>query len=143
MAKNIYEVLDEVKKADSKKDKLNVLANNWNPTLKLALQLAYHPDIKWTVKGEYPQQYKTPDTKPGISFSNLTNELKRLYIFRQDHPTGQSLTEKRRSELFLIMLESLEPREADVVVGILKKDLGVKGLNYKFLKDNIPGIFTE
>jgi hypothetical protein len=41
------------------------------------------------------------------------------------------------------MLESLEPREADVVIGILKKDLGVKGLNHKFLKDNIPNIFSE
>jgi len=25
----------------------------------------------------------------------------------------------------------------------LKKDLGVKGLNHKFLKDNIPNIFSE
>jgi hypothetical protein len=143
MAKNIYEILDEVRNADSKKDKLNVLANNWNPTLKLVLQLAYHPDIKWTVKGQYPEMYVTPDTKPGISYSNLTNEIKRLYIFRQDHPTAHALTEKRRSELLLIMLESLEPREADVVIGIFKKDLGVKGLNHKFLNDNIPGIFTE
>jgi hypothetical protein len=141
--KNIYEILDEFKNASTKNEKVDVLAKNWHPTLKLALQLAYHPDIKWTIAGVYPKEYKTPDTKPGISFSNLTNELKRLYIFRQDHPTAQALTEKRRRELFLLMLESLEPREADVVIGILKKDLGVKGLNHKFLKDNIPNIFSE
>lgn len=141
--KNIYEILDEFKAAGSKKEKIDVLAKNWNPTLKLVLQLAYHPDIKWTVEGKYPPKYKVPDTKPGISFSNLTNELRRIYIFRQDHPTAQSLTEKRRTELFLIMLESLEPREADIIIGILNKDLGVKGLNHKFLKDNIPNIFSE
>jgi hypothetical protein len=38
------------------------------------------------------------------------------------------------------MLESLEPREADVVIGIFKKDLGVKGLTYKFIRDNIPDV---
>jgi hypothetical protein len=38
-------------------------------------------------------------------------------------------------------LESLEPREADVVIGIFRKDLGIKGLTAKFLHDNIPEIF--
>ena len=38
------------------------------------------------------------------------------------------------------MLESLEPREADVIIGIFKKDLGVKGLTYKFVRDNTQGV---
>ena len=40
----------------------------------------------------------------------------------------------------MVLLESLEPREADVVIGIFKKDLGVKGLTYKFIHDNIPDV---
>jgi hypothetical protein len=139
MRKNIYEVFDEFAKANSKQDKINVLANNWTPTVKLVLQLAYRPEMEWKFK-DYPERYKKPDTKPGISFASLDTELKRLYIFRKGNETAESLTPKRSEELLLIMLESLEPREADVVIGIFKKDLGVKGLTYKFIHDNIPGV---
>jgi hypothetical protein len=139
MRKNIYEIFDEFEKAISKQDKINVLATNWNPTLKLVLQLAYTPSIAWTVKGK-PENYKTPDTAPGISFSSLNAELRRLYMFQVGNPTAEKLTPKKREELLLILLESLEPREANIVIGIFKKDLGVKGLTYKFIRDNVPGV---
>lgn len=139
MAKNVYEILDEFAAAGSKKEKLEVLQKNWTPVLVLVLQFAYHPDIKWLIK-EKPKNYKTPDTLPGVSYSNLNAELRRLYLFREGDPGAEKLTPQKREELLLIMLESLEPREADVIMGIFKKDLGVKGLTYKFIRDNTHGI---
>lgn len=140
MRRNIYEILDDFKAATTKDAKLGILKQNWSPTLQLVLQLAYHPDIKWKVPGKYPDNYVVPDTQPGISFATLDTELRRLYIFQEGNPTAEKLTPKKQNELLLIFLESLEPREADVVIGIFKKDLGVKGLTYKFIRDNIPGI---
>lgn len=139
MAKNVYEILDEFAAASTKQDKLQVLKNNWTPTLFQVLQLTYHPDIKWLVK-EKPKKYKIPDTLPGVSYSNLNAELRRIYLFREDDPRAQKLTPQKREELLTIMLESLEPREADVIIGIFKKDLGVKGLTYKFVRDNTQGV---
>jgi hypothetical protein len=139
MRKNVYEVFDEFAKVNSKQDKINVLANNWTPTLKLVLQLAYRPEMEWKFK-DYPERYKKPDTKPGISYASLDTELKRLYMFRVGNETAEKLTTKRAEEILMVLLESLEPREADVVIGIFKKDLGVKGLTYKFIHDNIPGV---
>lgn len=139
MRKNVYEVFDEFAKADSKQDKINVLANNWTPTVKLVLQLAYRPEMEWKFK-DYPERYKKPDTKPGISYASLDTELKRLYMFRVGNETAEKLTTKRAEEILMVLLESLEPREADIVIGIFKKDLGVKGLTYKFIRDNIPDV---
>jgi hypothetical protein len=139
MAKNVYEILDEFAAAGSKQEKLQVLQRNWTPTLVNVLQHAYHPDIKWLVKDK-PKNYKIPDTLPGVSYSNLNAELRRLYLFREGNPAAEKLTPQKREELLLIMLESLEPREADVIIGIFKKDLGVKGLTYKFIRDNTHGI---
>jgi len=139
MRKNIYEIFDEFAKAISKEDKIKVLSDNWTPTLKLVLQLAYRPEMDWTIKG-YPAKYKIPDTKPGISYATLDTEIKRLYMWRVGNETAEKLTPKRSEELFMVFLESLEPREADVVIGIFKKDLGVKGLTLKFIRDNIPDI---
>jgi len=139
MAKNLYEVFDEFAEANSKEEKLNVLHKNWTPTLVSVLQLAYHPDVKWLVKDK-PKSYKKPDTLPGVSYSSMNAELRRLYLFREGDPAAEKLTPEKREQLLLIMLESLEPREADVVIGIFKKNLGVKGLTYKFIRDNTQGV---
>ena len=139
MRKNVYEIFDEFAKADSKPDKINVLSNNWTPTLKLVLQLAFRPEMEWKFNS-YPVKYKKPDTKPGISYATLDTELKRLYMFRKGNQTAESLSPKRSEELLMVLLESLEPREADIVIGIFKKDFGVKGLTYKFIHDNIPDV---
>jgi hypothetical protein len=139
MRKNIYEVFDEFANANTKQEKIDVLAKNWTPTLKLVLQLTFRPEMEW-FHNSYPEKYKTPDTKPGISFASLDTELKRLYLFRKGNETAEKLTPKRSEELLLVLLESLEPREADIIIGIFKKDLGVKGLTYKFIRDNIPDV---
>ena len=47
-------------------------------------------------------------------------------MFRVGNETAEKLTTKRAEEILMVLLESLEPREADVVIGIFKKDLGVK-----------------
>jgi hypothetical protein len=139
MRKNIYEIFDEFQNAQTKQERIEVLAKNWSPTLKLVLQLTFRPEVQWKYKS-YPKEYKKPDTVQGISFASLDTELKRLYIFQKGNPTAEKLTDKRSNELLLLLLESLEPREADVVIGIFKKDLGVKGLTYKFVRDNIPDV---
>jgi hypothetical protein len=141
MRKNVYEIFDEFAKATTKEEKINVLANNWTPTLKLVLQLAYRQEVKWKYNS-YPINYKKPDTKPGISFASLETQLKRLYMFQQGNETAEKLQARRSQELLLVFLESLEPREADIIIGIFKKDLGVKGLTYKFIKENIPDIVS-
>jgi hypothetical protein len=67
-------------------------------------------------------------------------ELKRLYMFQEGNVTAEKLQPRKRESLLLSLLDALEPREADIVIGIFKKDLGVKGLTFKFIKDNVPGV---
>jgi len=139
MRRTIYEIFDDFENASNKEERIRVLQENWTPVLQNVLSMAFHPDIKWKVKG-IPENYKIPDTKPGISYSTLNQELKRLYLFQVGNPTAEKLTEVKQKELLLILLESLEPREAEVINGIFKKDLGVEGLTYKFVRDNISGL---
>jgi hypothetical protein len=140
MRKNIYEVFDEFEKQNTKEDRIAVLAQNWTPTLKLVLQLAYRPEVQWVHK-DYPASYKKQDVVPGYSFASLDTELRRLYIFQKGNPSAEKLTLKRSEELLIVLLESLEPREAEVIMGIFRKNLGVKGLTEKFIRKNIPDIF--
>ena len=135
--KNIYEIFDEFEMATSKKEKLAVIEKNLSRTLIQVLELAFHPDYEWLIN-EMPNEYKIPDTLPGISRCQLSTEIRKLYLFKKGDATAEKLSDEKRKQLLLQLIESLEPREAEVVIGILSKDLGVKGLNYKFVKEAFP-----
>jgi hypothetical protein len=138
--KNMYEIFDEFEVAENKKDRMKVVEKNLSKTLVDILELAYHPKYEWLVT-EMPDGYKVPtDTLPGLSGTQLSTELRKLYLFRKGDPTAEQLSPEKRTELLLRLLESLEPREAEVVIGIFQKDLGVKGLNYKFVKEAFPNL---
>jgi hypothetical protein len=138
--KNIFEVLDEFEQATSKKDRMAVIERNLSKTLVQVFELAYHPHYEWLIN-EMPNDYIIPtDTLPGISKTQLSTEIRKFYMFQKGNPTAEKLGPKKRNELLLQLLEALEPREAEVIIGIFKKDLGVKGLNYKFIKEAFPNL---
>ena len=127
--KNIYEILDEFEEATSKKEKMSVIERNLSKTLVQVLELTYHPQYEWLIK-EMPEDYMIPnDVLPGISLAQLSTEIRKLYMFRKGDAMAEKLTPQKRNELLIQLLESLEPREAEVIIGIFQKDLGVKGLN--------------
>ena len=136
--KNIFEVLDEFELATNKKERMLVIEKNLSKTLVQVFELTYHPQIEWLMH-EMPDNYKIPtDTLPGISTAQLSNQLRKMYMFRKGDQMAEKLTPQKRNELLLQILESLEPREAEVIIGIFQKDLGVKGLDYKFIKEAFP-----
>ena len=137
--KNIYEVFDEFEQASTKQEKMAVIEKNLSKTLVEVLQFTFHPGYQWKVK-EMPENYKVPDTKPGISISQLSTEIRRIYLFQEGHPEAEKLNPRKRHELLIQFLEGIEPREAEVVMGIFKKDQGVKGLNYAFVKEAFPNL---
>jgi hypothetical protein len=140
MIKTLYELFDEFEKAKNKKERMDIIGNNLSQPLVTVLKLAYHPAFQWKVK-ELPENYKIPtDMLPGITYDSLNAQLRKLYMFRVGDPTAENLTERKRTELLTQMLESIEPREAEVILGILQKDLGVKGLDYKFVKEAFPDL---
>jgi hypothetical protein len=135
--KNMYEVFDEFEMANTHQERMLVIQKNLSQTLVNTLKLTYHPDWQWLIK-EMPDNYKVPDTKPGISVCQLGTELRKLYLFRVGDSKAESLTPRKQNELLIQLLESLEPREAEVIIGIFKKDQGVQGLSYEFVKEAFP-----
>ena len=138
--KNIYEVFDDFEEATTKKDRMDVIGKNLSQTLVDVLQMTFHPDYQWMIK-EMPDNYKIPtDVLPGMTANSLISQLRKLYLFRQGDKTAESLTPQKRNSLLLQILESLEPRDAEIIIGIFQKDQGVKGLNYKFVKEAFPNL---
>jgi hypothetical protein len=137
--KNIYEVFDEFEAVTTKKERMEVIEKNLSKTLVDVLQFTFHPECKWKIK-EMPENYKIPDTKPGISRCQLSTEIRKLYLFQEGNPEAEKLSPRKQNELLIQLLESIEPREAEVIIGIFKKDQGVKGLTYNFVKEAFPNL---
>jgi hypothetical protein len=138
--KNIYEVFDEFEEAKNKKARMSVIEKNLSKTLVDVLQLTFHPGVQWLID-EVPDNYKPSiETVPGLARCQLSTEMRKLYLFQKGNPTAENLTDRKQNELLIQLLESIEPREAEVVMGIFKKDQGVKGLTYEFVKEAFPDL---
>jgi hypothetical protein len=136
----LYEVFDEFEMSKNKKERMDVIGRNLSQLLVDVLKLTFHPNFEWKVKN-LPEDYKVPtDVLPGITHDTLNRQIRKLYMFQVGNPTAEKLTEQRRKELLVQLLESLEPREAEIILGIFQKDLGVKGLDYKFVKEAFPNM---
>ena len=137
--KNIYEVFDEFELAKNKKDRMTVIGNNLSKVLTDVLKLTFDPQYDWYIK-DVPEGYVIKDVPAGMGYAQLSTELRKMYMFQKGHPTADQLTPKKREQLLVEYLQNLEPREAEVVMGIFNKDLGVKGLDYKFVKEAFPNL---
>lgn len=137
--KNIYEVFDEFEEAKNKKERLSVIEKNLSKTLVDVLKLTFDPQYQWYIT-EMPENYKVPETIPGMSRVQLSTEFRKLYLFNKGNETADRLSTQKRNQLLLQLLEALEPREAEVVIGIFRKDQGVKGLTYNFVKEAFPNL---
>lgn len=137
--KNIYEIFDELESAKNRKEKVEVLRRNGNFALRSVLEGTFNPNIKFTI--EKVPYYKPSDAPAGLGYTSIHQELSRVYLFIENHarvPAG--LTQERKEQLLIQMLEALEKREAEVFMNMLLKKQKVKGLSYDLVKEAFPDL---
>ena len=140
--KNIYEVFNEFKMAPSRDTRISVLQSNDSWALRNVLMGAFHPDIKFAIKKA--PNYRKEAVPEGLGYNHMTDALSKIYLFMENNPrTPPALTDKRREELLLQMLESLEPQEADIYIAMMLKDLKVPYLTPKLVNEAFKGLLPE
>mgnify|MGYP003345918516 CR=1 FL=1 len=99
----------------------------------------FHPSVTFNVK-DIPDFHR--ETIPaGMAYNNMTGALDRAYLFTEGNPrVPAGLTEKRKMEILIQILESLEEKEADVYSGMLMKDLKVPYLTEALVSEAFPGL---
>lgn len=138
MQLGMYEILDDFKKATTRQAKIEVLRRNDCKMLQEVLYLTFTPHIQFFTT-EYPSGYKPDlDAPKGMGHSHLGMEMRKMYLFIKDHPASRNLTTAKRNELLRLLLESLEPREAEIVLCIFKKNLPAVDLNLSLVREAFP-----
>jgi hypothetical protein len=133
-AKLFSEIFAEFEQAETRADKMNILRKYWHPSLKDFLEYALNPNIIFDV---IPPENWRPAVEPaGLNITYLDMEVPRLYRFIKNHPKRTSgLTPQKQTQLIKVVLEALHPSEAELLLKLVKKNLGVKGLTVKLIQD--------
>ena len=112
--------------------KVTHLQKNDSPALRQLLGAAFNPEFKFQV--EIPPYKPTTDAE-GFATNNLLIEYKRLYVFLE----SSKATPQRRKEILWQMLESIDARDAKLLVNVLQKNLSEYGLTPEIVNKAFPG----
>jgi len=142
MQKTFYSIFEEVEKAKTKADKIAVLKKHSSASLKLILGATYDPRVKWLLPEGAPP-YK-PLSKGSDGEMDLAGELRKLYLFTEGNTdTQRNLKQHRREELFIGLLESLDPDEAKLLIGMKDRKLPFKGVTRKLVAEAFPNLTRD
>ena len=126
-----HEVLSKLSKIKSKKEKVAYLKQHNTDSLRMIIKASFDPKIKWLLPpGEVP--YTPNDAPEGTEHSDLAYEARKLYHFIEGG--NANLKQNQRESMFIRLLESLHPDEADIVIAAKDKILHQK---YKGLSKNV------
>ena len=125
------EVLDKVAKAKTKKQKVELLRQHNTDALRMVLKSSFDPRIEWDLpEGDVP--YTPNDAPEGTEHNMLVHEARTLYHYiKGGYP---QLTQNRRENMFIQLLEGLHQDEAEIIVSAKDKGLHRK---YKGLSSNV------
>ena len=100
-------------------------------SLRMVIKASFDPNIKWSLpRGEVP--FRPNEAPEGTEHSMLSYEARKLYHYIEGgNPT---ITQNKRETMFVQLLESLHPDEADILVAAKDKVLHQK---YKGLSKNV------
>jgi hypothetical protein len=144
MAKRILvsDVLALVAKAETRKEKIDVLRKNNSLELRDVLKGAFDDTVEFILpKGNPPidEQEKKKYDK-----THLVRETKKFRYFVKGGP-GEQVNALRRERMFIDILYRIETKEAEVICLMKDKALeGVyKGLNKKLVSEAFPGLIFK
>lgn len=138
MKLGIGEILKNAAAKKTAQEKIEYLRANYNPTLGTILQGAYDDGVVWDLPPG------TPPYKPNELVDQegqLYTSARRLYLFAVGgHDTLKAL---KREALFIELLETVSPLDAEVLIAMKDKKLPHKSLTKKLISEAFPGLVED
>tara|TARA_B100000287_G_scaffold435651_1_gene505380 strand:- start:15053 stop:15484 length:432 start_codon:yes stop_codon:yes gene_type:complete len=139
--KTFHEMFSENEKIKSRADKISHLQKHSSPGLKAILGYTFDPNVKWLL----PEG--TPPYTPNAVADNegqLEYESRKFYLF-VDGPSEQqqALKQHKREDLFINMLENLNPYDAKLLIAMKERKLPYKGITKKLVAEAFPRLASN
>jgi hypothetical protein len=134
---SVAEFLEKVGKLRKTQEKIDALKANDSFVLRVILQGAFDPKVKWLL----PEG--TPPYKPNELVDQehiLINEARKIQYFVEgfyDLPTT------KREMMFIELLETVAPKDAELLCSIKEKKLPFNGITLFHVKEAFPGLIPN
>jgi hypothetical protein len=135
---DVWEVFDRVSKTKSRKDKITLLRQHNIMPVRDVLQGTYDPNIQWNLPGGTPPY--TPNEVDAPSPSSIRRQHMKFKYFVKGLLQSDNLNKIKRERMFIDMLESVPPQEAEILINMINKNPPVKGLTVKLVKEAFPDL---
>lgn len=136
----VYETLDKVTKAKSRKDKVSILQKEQSNALRDVLRGTFDNVIQWNLPaGTVPYNPSSDESPP----TTLLREHMKFKYFVKGLRESERLTSVKREKLFLDMVETVHPRDAELIVTMINKKPPMKGITKKLVTEAFPDLLHE
>jgi len=137
-----HEIFQQVSDAPIKADKIAILKKHESAALKALLAYTYDPRIDWMLpKGAPPY---TPLDERLDQQTRLAQQIRKLYLFTAGpgplNETQKNLKPIRREQLFVQILEGVDPNDAKVLLMMKDRKLLYKGLTRNLVAETFPDV---
>lgn len=130
-------IFKEISKTKSRKEKIEILRyHRENPVLISMLKLLFDEQITWALPEGSPPYKKQDDLLENDN--GLYREWRKLYIFVNTSKKPE-MSNTKREMLFIEMLESMLPEEAELVIAVKDKK-APKSVTRKLVEEALPGV---
>ena len=132
----VYEILEAAGKAKTKEERISILRKHESWALKDVLRASYDQTVIFTIpKGAPPYEPNLPESTP----SNLLRKNTDFrYIVKGG--TGDTLPAFKREKIYIGLLESIHPKDAEVVINMVNRKKPAKGITEKVVKEAFPNL---
>jgi hypothetical protein len=133
----ISEVLQKVSNAKTKAEKVKILQEHNTDTLRMLLIWNFDESVQSMIPaGDVP--YRPNEAPAGTEHTKLEHESRLFFHFVKGGNTN--LTQLRREQMFIQMLEGLHKDEAEIMCLVKDKQLGKR---YKVTKNVVTEAFPQ
>lgn len=140
MRKNVHEILSEAAKLTTKKAKIDLLRNADCPALKDILRINFDDTIV-SLLPEGAPPYKKDDMPDGMNFSTLHRKMSQFaYFFKGKY---SDMNQIKRESLFMQLLESVNPKDAELFIAAKDKSMKFKGITKKLVMEAFPNLIRK
>lgn len=135
--KSLSSILEAASQPEDVADRIKILHDNDSPSLRTLLFYLWGPTKFALPEGTPPY---TPYTSEPVPY-RLYNEMRRMYLFIEDgHPT---LKQNKREELFIELLETIDPKDAELIIAIKDKKTPWKKLARNVVVKAFPDLLPN
>lgn len=142
----IHEVLEKAAAAATREEKAQILKDNNSLALRDVLKGSFDDTIEFILPIGTPP-YEEDDAPAGYTRSSLFQQTKRFKYFAKGGP-GERLPAARRERMFIEILESVHPKEAQLIIAMKDKKVAgppsmYRGITKKLVSEAFPGLIAE